>query len=100
MSSKWSSVGAKSTVLARAPISLTLKGGSAERGERLSSSGMNRVPAAYWQCPEKPSRLEDLILKRLMRTGKLFAFLRRVRHRLFDEGFQQELMAMYSDSPR
>jgi len=41
-----------------------------------------------------------MVLKRLTRTGRLFAFLRRVRHRLFDEGFQQELMAMYSESPR
>lgn len=58
------------------------------------------TPSSYWECPEKTTRLEEMVLKRLSRTGRLFAFLRRARHQLFDEGFQQELMAMYSESPR
>jgi len=41
-----------------------------------------------------------MVLKRLVRTGRLFGFLRRVRHRLFDDEFQQELAGMYADSPR
>jgi hypothetical protein len=41
-----------------------------------------------------------MVLKRLTRTGRLFAFLRRQRGRLFNEAFQQELLAMYSDAPR
>ncbi len=39
-------------------------------------------------------------MKRLTRTGRLFAFLRRHRHELFDDAFQDELAAMYSDMPR
>lgn len=61
---------------------------------------MTKVPAGYWECPEETTRLEELILKRLKRTGRLFAFLRQVRHRLFDEAFQQELMAMYAEKTR
>lgn len=61
---------------------------------------MSKAPAGYWTCPETMTRLEEMVLKRLTRTGRLFAFLRRMRHRLFDEAFQQELMAMYAESPR
>src|SRR5437016_1168114 len=57
-------------------------------------------PGAYWSFRDEPTRLEEMVLKRLKRTGRLFAFLRKVRGQLFDEGFQQELMAMYSDRPR
>lgn len=39
-------------------------------------------------------------MKRLTRTGRLFAFLRTHRHELFDDAFQDELAAMYSDVPR
>ena len=41
-----------------------------------------------------------MVCKRLARTGRLFAFLRRHRHELFDEPFQAELAAMYADMPR
>lgn len=37
-------------------------------------------------------------MKRLVRTGKLFGFLREHRAELFDEGFQAELEAMYRDT--
>jgi hypothetical protein len=46
------------------------------------------------------SRVEKLVMKRLVRTGRLFAFLRTHRHELFDEAFQDELGTMYSDMPR
>lgn len=36
-----------------------------------------------------------MLLKRLSRTKKLFAFLRLHRHELFNDAFQQELEAMY-----
>jgi hypothetical protein len=39
-----------------------------------------------------------MLLKRLVRTKKLFAFLRLHRHQLFDEKFQAELAQMYRDS--
>lgn len=48
-----------------------------------------------WTPPVTPTRREEFLLKRLTRTKKLFAFLRRHRHELFDDGFQQELETMY-----
>lgn len=39
---------------------------------------------------------EQLIAKRLKRTGRLFLFLREHRHELFDSEFQSELAAMYA----
>jgi hypothetical protein len=47
-----------------------------------------------WTPPTK-TRNEQLLLKRLTRTKKLFAFLRLRRHELFDERFQEELERMY-----
>jgi len=38
---------------------------------------------------------EEFVMKRLVRTKKLFAFLRTHRHELFDDGFQEELEGMY-----
>lgn len=58
------------------------------------------APALLWSPPIKLSRMEELICRRLTRTGKLFAFLRRHRHELFDEAFQSELATMYADMPR
>ena len=57
-------------------------------------------PDCRWSFPVELSRRDELICKRLKRTGRLFAFLRRQRHRLFDEAFQSELAKMYSDAPR
>lgn len=37
-------------------------------------------------------------MKRLVRTGKLFGFLRECRHELFDDAFQAELDAAYRDT--
>ena len=53
-----------------------------------------------WKPPVELSGTEDRICKRLKRVGRFFAFLRKHRHRLFDEGFQRELAKMYSDRPR
>jgi len=53
-----------------------------------------------WEFQSDLSRIEKLVMKRLTRTGRLFAFLRMHRHELFDEAFQDELAAMYSDMPR
>lgn len=50
-------------------------------------------------CPSVPlNRREQFLIGRMTRTGKLFAFLRRHRHELFDDAFQSELEAMYRDS--
>lgn len=48
-----------------------------------------------WNPATKTSRQEDFLLKRLVRTKKLFGFLREVRHELFDDAFQAELEGMY-----
>lgn len=51
-----------------------------------------------WTPPVATTRREDFLLKRLGRTKKLFAFLRLHRHRLFDDGFQEELETMYRNT--
>jgi hypothetical protein len=48
-----------------------------------------------WNPRREPSKKEQLLLKRLKRTRKLFSFLRLHRHEIFDESFQQELEQMY-----
>jgi hypothetical protein len=55
---------------------------------------------ARWTFPVELSRLELWIVRRLQRTGRLFAFLRKHRHELFDDAFQLELARMYADTPR
>lgn len=47
-----------------------------------------------WSPPVETSAAEERILSRC-RKAKLFVFLRRHRHELFDDGFQAELAAMY-----
>jgi hypothetical protein len=51
-----------------------------------------------WNPSQTISRQEQFILGRLKRNGKLFAFLRRHRHQLFDDAFQAELASMYRDT--
>jgi len=53
-----------------------------------------------WVFPVELNRLESLVMRRLHRNGRLFAFLRKHRHELFDEKFQSELATMYADMPR
>jgi hypothetical protein len=48
-----------------------------------------------WKPAVELSKKEQLIIKRLKRTRKLFAFLRLHRHELFDDRFQDELEEMY-----
>jgi hypothetical protein len=48
-----------------------------------------------WRPRQELSKKETLLLKRLKRTRKLFAFLRLRRDEIFDEGFQAELEGMY-----
>jgi hypothetical protein len=51
-----------------------------------------------WSPSEIVSRQEKFILGRLKRNGKLYAFLREHRRRLFNDAFQAELEAMYRDT--
>jgi len=48
-----------------------------------------------WNPSSEISRREAYLLKRLVRTKKLFRFLREHRLELFDGGFQDELASMY-----
>lgn len=51
-----------------------------------------------WQPPPECTKREELLLRRLTRTKKLFAMLRLHRHELFDDAFQAELESMYRDT--
>jgi hypothetical protein len=53
----------------------------------------------YWSPPTKTSAAEEKILAKC-RKAKLFVFLRRHRHELFDRSFQRELAAMYPKRPQ
>lgn len=50
---------------------------------------------ARWTPPVAQTRHEHFLLKRLDRVRKLLGFLRRHRHELFDDVFQEELASMY-----
>lgn len=52
-----------------------------------------------WQPSVALSEQEKQIVERI-RRAKLFVFLRRHRHELFDESFQQELATLYWPSKR
>ena len=51
-----------------------------------------------WVPPEKLSRQEEMLCKRLDRVRKLLGFLRLHRHVLFNDEFQAELEGMYRDT--
>jgi len=77
-----------------------LSGGSTKRGQggHLTSAVVRSevtVEIAQWWPKQELSEQEERIVERMKRTGKLFAFLRRQRHELFDEGLQLELASMY-----
>src|SRR5262245_37852410 len=48
-----------------------------------------------WDVPVELSKSETRVMERLRRSGKFYAFLREIRHELFDEGFQGELEEAY-----
>jgi hypothetical protein len=52
-----------------------------------------------WRPPVEPSAAEEAVIK-AVRRARLFVFLRRYRHELFDERFQAELAQAYVDSPK
>ncbi len=56
------------------------------------------VAMERWSPTQETTRQEEFLLKRLHRTRKLFGFLRRHRHELFDDGFQAELESMYRNT--
>jgi hypothetical protein len=67
---------------------------SSPRGPLLASE----VAMERWRPSGTVTRQEQFILKRLEKRRKLFAFLRRHRHEIFDDAFQAELESMYRDT--
>ncbi len=53
----------------------------------------------FWHPPVELSSVEKTIVLRI-RRAKLFTFLRRVRHMLFTDAFQEELRTIFKDSPK
>jgi len=51
-----------------------------------------------WNPRADHTKQERVLLVRLRKTRKLFAFLRDHRSEIFDDAFQAELMAMYRDT--
>lgn len=56
------------------------------------------MTAPQWSPPIEIDKREQRVMRRLTRTGKLFAFLREHRHAIFDAAFQDELGAIYRDT--
>jgi len=54
---------------------------------------------SLWQPPIELSAKEESIIKHIKRA-KLFVFLRKPRHELFDEAFQEELAKLYRQAGR
>ena len=52
-----------------------------------------------WHPPIELSEQEEQIVKKI-RKAKLFVFLRKQRHELLDEAFQQELASLYRKAER
>jgi hypothetical protein len=53
-----------------------------------------------WNPPIDLSAQEQRLCSRMKAAGKLYVFLRGVRHELFDEATQQQLEAIHSELPR
>src|ERR671939_2078727 len=54
---------------------------------------------SLWQPPVELTEQEEQIVKKI-RKAKLFVFLRKHRHELLDEAFQQELASLYRQAER
>jgi DDE family transposase/transposase-like protein DUF772 len=57
-----------------------------------------KMTIKFWQPRPSYTKQEEVLLRRLRRTRKLFAFLRDNRRELFDDEFQAELAKMYRDT--
>lgn len=51
-----------------------------------------------WNPPVELTAQEEMLLKRLTRVRPLFGFLRRHRHELFEDAFQERLEEVYRDT--
>jgi hypothetical protein len=61
---------------------------------------MSMRAAIRWNPPEVLTPVERKIVRKLTRTGRLYAFLREVRHLLFDDAFQAKLAEAYKDAAK
>lgn len=61
---------------------------------------MSMRESIRWTPPVELRPLEERIIRRLTRTGRLYRFLRLHRHELFSEEFESSLAEMYRDSRR
>jgi hypothetical protein len=69
-------------------------GGAAPRMRRAEAA----MTIQRWAPADEITSREAFLLRRLVRTKKLFRFLREHRLELFDGAFQDELAAMYRDT--
>lgn len=60
---------------------------------------MPRRDLVRWTPRVELTAVEEKICRSCARTGRLYPFLRRHRHELFDDAFQSELAEIYVDSP-
>src|SRR5713226_9964190 len=65
----------------------------------MQSARRKSMQPVLWQPPMELSAQEEQIVKRI-RKAKLFVFLRKQRHELLNEAFQQELAGLYRSSKR
>jgi len=56
--------------------------------------------STHWSPPVELSAEEAALCKGLTKHRRFFRFLRLHRHSLFADGFEADLLALYSDSPR
>jgi hypothetical protein len=71
-----------------------MRGSTAPSGRDL----LGPMTIERWKPRAAYTKQEQVLLRRLRRTRKLFAFLRDHRQELFDEAFQDELAGMYRDT--
>jgi hypothetical protein len=50
----------------------------------------------HWSVPTELSPTEKRVADRIRRSSRFFLFLREIRHELFDDAFQRELVALYA----
>jgi hypothetical protein len=62
------------------------------------ANGEDIMTIERWNPSLTITKQEEFLLKRMTRNKKLFGFLRRHRHEIFDESFQDELAVMYRDT--
>jgi Transposase domain (DUF772) len=76
---------------------LTPQAGNGLRQRKITRR--KNMQPVIWRPPVTLSQQEEQIVKKI-RKAKLFVFLRKHRHELFDEAFQEELASLYRKAER